>query len=136
MPYQVEAWNGIHRMHIRGRLAIGDLRKVFEEMVRQMRHGRLYLLAVYAADSEFTAMSAESLSQQKAFGDYFSHASGGALAFSCGNASAFGTCRQFQLMATQSKVLIGVFREAEEAEEWILSRIESDRALEEPLVRD
>lgn len=135
MDHRIEAWNGIHRMHIRGRIAIGDSREAFEEMIGLMREGSLYLLAVYAGDVEFTATTAENLSQQKAFGDYFSHVQGGALAFACGNAAAFGTCRQFQLMASNSRIRIRVFREVEEAEEWILSRFESDRTRQEPVPR-
>jgi hypothetical protein len=117
-------------MTIRGRVTLGDSRQGFEEMIGLMRDGRLYLLAVYAGDVEFTAAASENLLQQKAVGDFFSHALGGALAFACGNEVAFGTSRQFQMMASNSKVRIGVFRDGEEAEAWILAGLAVDRGRE------
>lgn len=123
MPHVTDSWRGLPRMRIHGEIPVEDSRQRFREMIGLIRAGRLHLLLVYAEDTTFPASAMENLLLQKAIGEFLAGLEGGALALACGNEVAYGTARQFQRMAANRKVSIGVFREEEEAAAWLLSSL-------------
>lgn len=123
MPHETDSWRGLTRMRIHGEILVEDSRQRFQEMIGMIRAGRLHLLLVYGEDTTFLASASENLLLQKAIGESFAGLEGGAIALACGNDVAYGTARQFQRMAANRKVSIGVFREEEEAAEWLLSSL-------------
>jgi hypothetical protein len=119
MPYASEDLDGLHVVRVRGETSAAEMRQRFRFIERMMVPGPALALIVYEKHCRYLGSPQETMLIQFSLAEALKGSLGGALAFVCAEDALYGICRQFQMIASLPALKIGVFREMDEAREWL-----------------
>lgn len=119
MQHRTEDRDGIHIIEVSGKITATESRENFRFIADRFHRGPALILVAYGQDCRFLVGPRETLQLHLAVAESMKKPIGGALAFLCPNDALFGICRQLQLLASGSRIKMGVFRDGPQAKEWL-----------------
>ena len=119
MPYRSENRDGLSVLRFFGATSVSESRQPFREIQGKLLAGPAFILIAYEEGCAYLSGPRETLQFHLAANEAIGEMETGAIAFLCHEDALFGICRQFQLLASNARVKLAVFRDGTEAEAWL-----------------